>query len=128
MPKPPSGTVSFLLTDIEGSTRLWADHPESMSSALARHDALLREAIEATDGYVFKTAGDAFFGAFATPLAAIRAAINAQRALQAEPWSGIDALRVRMALHTGMAELRDGDYFGTSVNRAARLLSAAHGG
>src|SRR5215218_5745365 len=95
----PTGTVTFLFTDIEGSTRLWEQHPEAMRAALARHDAILRQAIQAQCGHVFKTIGDAFCAAFATAPEALAAALQAQRVLQAEPWEGIEPLRVRMALH-----------------------------
>ena len=124
----PSGTVTFLFTDIEGSTKLWGQHPEAMKVALARHDAMLRSAIEAQGGYVFKTVGDAFCAAFEIAPDALSAALDAQRALHAESWEETGPLRVRMALHTGMAEERDGDYFGPSVNRVARLLSTGYGG
>src|SRR5579871_3064976 len=83
----PTGTVTFLFTDIEGSARLWEEHPEPMRQALARHDALLREAIESSQGVVFKTIGDAFCAAFATAPAALAAALAVQRALLAEPWN-----------------------------------------
>src|SRR5215208_2992164 len=99
-----------------------------MGPALARHDRLVREAIEAHDGAVFKTAGDAFCAAFADPAAALAAALTAQRALYGEPWGTTGPLRVRMALHTGRAEVHDGDYVGAPLNRVARLLSAGHGG
>src|SRR5579864_8099205 len=111
MAELPTGTVTFLFTDIEGSTRLWEQHPEAMQGALARHDALLRQAIEAHGGHVFKTVGDQFCAAFATPPDALAAALTAQQALGAEPWGEGGPLRVRMALHTGAAEQRDGDYF-----------------
>ena len=125
----PTGTVTFLFTDIEGSTKLWERYPGTMRTALARHDEILRRAIEVHGGYVFKTVGDAFCAAFSTALDALESALTAQRALLSEPWEGeIDALRARMALHTGTAEERDGDYFGPAVNRVARLLSAGHGG
>ena len=124
MGTPPTGTVTFLFTDIEGSTRRWDAQPEAMQQALARHDALLREAIERHGGYVFKTMGDAYHAAFATPGAAVRAAIEGQRVLAAEDWGGA----VRMALHTGVADERDGDYFGPPLNRVARLRDAGHGG
>jgi predicted ATPase/class 3 adenylate cyclase len=120
----PSGTVTFLFTDIEGSTRRWEEGQEEMSAALARHDAILREVIDANGGYVFKTVGDAFCAAFPTPLAALQAVQEAQRQLHAE----LNDIKVRIALHTGMAEERDGDYFGPTLNRVARLLSAGHGG
>ncbi|HZT40750.1 MAG TPA: adenylate/guanylate cyclase domain-containing protein, partial [Chthonomonadaceae bacterium] len=128
MPDMPSGTVTFLFTDIEGSTKLWEQHPEAMRSALARHDALLREAIEKHNGVVFKTVGDAFCAAFATAGEALAAALAAQQALQNEDWAETGALRVRMALHTGTAEEREGDYFGPPLNRVARLLAIGHGG
>jgi predicted ATPase/class 3 adenylate cyclase len=124
----PTGTVTFLFTDIEGSTRLWQEHPAAMRDALARHDELLREAIEAHGGYVVKTTGDGFHAAFDTADAGVGAAVAAQRALDREAWGLPEPLRVRMGLHTGGAALRDGDYFGGSLNRAARLMAVAHGG
>src|SRR5437773_4998314 len=108
----PTGTVTFLFTDIEGSTRMWEAHPRAMQAAIARHDALLREAIETNGGYVFKTVGDAFCAAFLTAPEALQAAIEAQRALTAAIWNGTGPIKVRMALHTGAAEVRDNDYFG----------------
>ena len=123
----PTGTVTFLFTDIEGSTKLWQQHPEAMRSALAHHDALLREAIESNNGTVFKTVGDAFCAVFATAPEALKAALAAQQAIQTQAWEEIESLRVRMALHTGIAEQRDGDYFGTTLHRVARLLSVGHG-
>lgn len=122
------GTVTFLFTDIEGSTRLWEAQPDVMREALARHDALLREAIRAGGGHVFKTIGDAFCAAFATAGEGLAAAQAAQISLISEPWAKETPIRVRMALHTGAAESRDSDYFGPPLNRVARLLSAAHGG
>ncbi len=124
----PSGTVIFLFTDIAGSTMLWEQHPEAMHIALARHDTLLRQAVERHDGHIFKTVGDSFYAAFGTPADALAAALAAQHALQLEQWSTSAPLRVRMALHAGMVELRDGDYFGPPLNRLARLLAVAHGG
>jgi predicted ATPase/class 3 adenylate cyclase len=124
----PGGTVTFLFTDIEGSTRLWEQHPEAMRAALARYDALMRTALDAHDGVVFKTIGDAFCAAFPTASDALCAAFAAQQALSAEAWSEPVILRARMALHTGAAEVRDNDYFGQPLNRVARLLSAGHGG
>jgi TolB-like protein/class 3 adenylate cyclase/cytochrome c-type biogenesis protein CcmH/NrfG len=128
LPTPPSGTVTFLFTDIEGSTRLWATHHDAMRASLARHDALLRQSIEAHGGHVFKTGGDAFCAAFATAASAVEAAVAAQRALRAERWPEQAAIHARIALHTGAAEIRDGDYFGPPLNQVARLLAVGHGG
>ena len=124
----PAGTVTFFFTDIEGSTRLWERHPQAMRTALARHDALLAQLIARHHGVVFKTVGDAFCAAFPTAADAAACAVAAQRALASLELPAIGALRVRMALHQGEPELRDGDYFGPPVNRVARLLSAGHGG
>ncbi|HMA38288.1 MAG TPA: adenylate/guanylate cyclase domain-containing protein [Chloroflexia bacterium] len=124
----PSGTVTFVFTDIEGSTRRWEQTPEAMRAALGRHDHLLRTILTGHGGVIFKTLGDAFCAAFATAPDALVAACTAQRALLAEPWPGLDRLPVRIALHTGNASERAGDYFGPPVNRVARLLAAGHGG
>ncbi len=124
----PTGTVTFLFTDIEGSTPLWEHHPEAMRRAFARQEAIVREAMAAHGGYVFKMIGDAFQVAFATASAALAAALAAQRALHAESWGRIGALKVRMALHTGVTEERGDDYVGPDLNRIARLLTAGHGG
>jgi hypothetical protein len=99
-----------------------------MSQALVRHDELLREAVEAHRGFVFKTMGDAFYAAFSTAVEAVDASLDAQKFLLSEEWEETGPLKVRMALHTGTAEERDGDYFGPTLNRAARLLSSGHGG
>jgi class 3 adenylate cyclase len=124
----PSGTVTFLFTDLEGSTQRWQQYLTAMGPALARHDRLLREAIAAQGGVVFKTIGDAVCAAFATAPAAVAAALTAQRALYTEPWGSTGPLRVRKALHTGQAEVQVGDYLGGPLNRVARLLALAHGG
>jgi predicted ATPase/class 3 adenylate cyclase/tetratricopeptide (TPR) repeat protein len=124
----PSGTITLLFTDIEGSTRLWEAEPEPMALALRRHDDLVRAAIEEADGYVFKTVGDAFYAAFWTADAAVAAALAAQRAIGGEDWPTRRPILVRMGLHTGACEERDGDYFGPVVNRVARLEAVAHGG
>ena len=124
----PTGTLAFLFTDIEGSTKLWEAHPEAMRAALARHDALMRAAIVRANGYVFKTVGDAFCAAFAQPQDALAAALALQQALHDEPWPAATPLRVRMALHAGEAQWRDGDYFGPPLNVVARLLSVSRGG
>jgi len=127
----PSGVVTFLFTDIEGSTRLWEHHPEAMRLALAQHDDLLRACIESNGGRVFKTMGDAFCAVFQSPRAAVDSVLASQHwlpALALEVEQEVIPLRVRMALHTGRAEERDGDYFGPTLNRLARLLAAGHGG
>lgn len=124
----PSGTVTFLFTDIEGSTRLWQHDEEAMRAALERHDSILRSAIDGHDGYVFSTGGDGFAAAFARAGNAVSVAMEAQRDLAAEPWPSGTELRVRMGLHTGEVTERDGDYFGTAVNQAARLMALGHGG
>src|SRR5262245_38280385 len=99
-----------------------------MQADLAKHDDVLRQAIEGGGGHVFKTVGDAFCAVFETATEALTAALTAQRALAGEEWQGASPIRVRMAIHTGVAEPREGDYFGPAVNRVARLLSAGHGG
>jgi class 3 adenylate cyclase len=116
---PPSGVVTFLFTDIEGSTRRWEADAEGMRAALAAHDEVLRSAIESHEGFLFSHTGDGVVAAFTSPKSGVDAAVAAQRALQ---------LPVRMGLATGEAELRDGDYFGTVLNRAARVMAAGHGG
>jgi predicted ATPase/class 3 adenylate cyclase len=126
-PPPPSGVVTFLFTDIEGSTRLWERHPDTMPRALEQHDELLRGIIESTGGHVFKTVGDAFCAAFADPAQAIEAAVAIQLALRRVAWPLPGPLHVRMALHTGRAEERQGDYFGRPLNRCARIEGVAVG-
>ncbi len=121
-------TVTFLFTDIEGSTRLWQLDPDAMRAAVARHDALLRQVLTEHDGAVFSTMGDGLAAAFQSATAAVAAALDAQIQLGAEGWPTPSPIRVRMGLHTGEAEFRDGDYFGISVNRAARLTAVGHGG
>ena len=114
---PPAGEVTFLFTDVEGSTVLWENDADAMTEALAEHDKRMRGAIARHGGYVFTTAGDSFAVAFASASEAVAATVDAQRSL-AEP-CGTIALRVRMGLHTGVASIRDGDYFGSVVNRCA---------
>ena len=124
----PTGIVTFLFTDIQGSTRLWEQHPDAMRAALARHDVLLRAGLQNYGGHVFKTVGDSFHAAFAQADLALAAALHVQTALHAEPWPDPVQIQVRLALHIGDAERRDGDYFGAALSRTARLLAAAHGG
>src|SRR5215218_1306444 len=121
---PPTGTLTFLFTDIEGSTRLWEHDAPAMQAALARHDELLRSVIGERGGYVFKTVGDAFCAVFPTAPDALEAAISAQRALHTGSQDEESLLRVLIAIRTGDTEERGGDYFGPTLNRVARLLSA----
>ena len=125
---PPTGTVTFLFTDIEESTERWDAHREAMSAAVLRHDEIGRAAMVAHGGYVFKALGDAFCVAFARPEAAVAAALDFQGALATEDFAAVGGLRVRAALHTGAADERDSDYFGPTLNRVARLLAIGHGG
>jgi len=120
--------VTFLFTDIEGSTRLWDEHPDAMRAALERHDEILRSAFQAHGGYVFSTGGDGFGVAFARAGDALGAALASQAALASEPWPEGAVIRARMALHTGDVTERGGDYFGTPVNQTARLMALGHGG
>ena len=126
----PSGTVTFLFTDIEGSTSLWEQHPEAMKPALARHDAIVRQAVESNHGYVVKMTGDGCHAAFASGIDAVIASLSAQCAIANENWAELapQTLRVRMGIHTGESQQRAGDYFGSAVNRAARLMSIGSGG
>jgi predicted ATPase/class 3 adenylate cyclase len=125
----PAGTVTFLFTDIEGSTRLvQALGSEAFRGLLDRHDEILRRAIEDGDGTVVRTEGDSFFAAFPTATGAMDAVVNAQRRLTSEPWPEEAAIRVRMGLHTGEGRLGGDDYFGIDVHRAARISASGHGG
>jgi predicted ATPase/class 3 adenylate cyclase len=124
----PTGTVTFLFTDLEGSTRLWEEQPEAMKGALARHDGVLRQAVAGEGGRVVKGTGDGLHAVFGTAEAAVSAAVAGQFALSSEGWGATGPLRARMGLHTGAAERRGGDYFGPVLNRAARLMAVAHPG
>jgi predicted ATPase/class 3 adenylate cyclase len=125
----PTGTVTFLYTDIESSTKRWEQYPQVMKAAVERHDAILRQVLDANGGRVFRTMGDAFCASFVTASQALQAALAAQRSLYDEPWDErVAPIAVRMALHTGTGEVRDGDYVGTPLNRVARLLSTGFGG
>ena len=119
---------TFLFTDIEASTRLWEEHPDDMAAALARHDAILNEAIDRAGGRVVKTTGDGFLAVFDSVSDTVAATIEAQRNLLTETWGPTGPLRVRMGVHTGDTESRGGDYFGPAMNRAARIMAAGHGG
>ncbi|HEY6325693.1 MAG TPA: adenylate/guanylate cyclase domain-containing protein, partial [Candidatus Cybelea sp.] len=124
----PSGVVTFLFSDIEGSTKLWERAPEAMRAALAAHDALLRRIVERHHGAVFKTVGDACYCAFGNPADALTAAVDGQRALHSAAWpDAIGEIRVRMGVHSGQCTQSAGDYFGPAVNRVARLAAVAYG-
>ncbi len=123
----PSGTVTFMFTDVEGSTRLWAEDSNAMSASLLIHDTIVRDVIETRGGYVFSTAGDSFAAAFTRASTAVDAASELQAALVDATWPG-PRLRVRVGLHLGEAEERGGDYFGPAVNTTARVHAAGHGG
>ena len=115
----PMGVVTFLFTDIEGSTRRWEADADAMKDALEKHDGVLSGAVTCCGGSLFKRTGDGICAAFSSPSAAVEAAVTAQRSLE---------LPVRMGIATGEAEARDGDYFGAVLNRAARVMAAGHGG
>lgn len=123
----PSGVVTFLFSDIESSTRLWESDPDGMHSSLARHDEIVRKQVEATGGVVFKHTGDGFAAAFASATAALASATAIAAALATEPWTG-PALQVRIGLNSGEAEPNEGDYFGPTVTRTARVMDAGNGG
>src|SRR5215212_8825196 len=125
---PTPALSTFLLTDIEGSTRLWEERADAMATALARHDGLLRAAVEGRAGTIIKRTGDGVLAVFDDPASAVAAALDGQRALRDAAWGETGALRVRMAIHSGTAEVRDGDYFGQALNRSARILAIGHGG
>jgi predicted ATPase/class 3 adenylate cyclase/predicted negative regulator of RcsB-dependent stress response len=124
----PSGTVSFLFTDIEKSTRKWQNWPYKMKNALKKHDDLFARIIADHSGYVFKTVGDAFCVAFESPMNAVTCSVALQLGLSAEEWELPEEFRVRMAIHTGEAEERNGDYYGPALNRVARLEAITWGG
>ena len=124
----PTGTVTFLFTDVEGSTGLWEREPDGMQVALAAHDDIMRTVIESFGGVVFSTAGDSFSAAFSTPAQALDAATALQVQLSVQQWPTSVPIRVRMGVHSGTAQERDENYFGPVLNRAARLMAAAHGG
>ena len=128
IPRRPSGTVTFVFTDIEGSTQLWEHHRPEMQHAFDRQEAIIRTAMAAHEGTIYKMIGDAFQVAFSTAPQALSAVLEAQRNLQTEDWGKIGKLNVRMALHPGVTEEREDDYVGPALNRVARLLSAGHGG
>ena len=130
MPELPTGTVTFLFTDLETSTRLWEEQPDAvMVEALARHDAIVRGAIEAHHGVVVSTMGDGMAAAFASAPDALAAALDAQQGLDREGWGATGGLRARMGLHSDEGRLRaPGEYVNRPLNRCARLMAVGHGG
>src|SRR5205085_6859634 len=127
--KPPRGKVTFLFTDIVGSTKMWERLGDSFLPILQAHNAILTDAVARFGGYIVKTEGDCYKIAFADPVAAAKCAVVAQAALHRYPWpADAGQLSVRMAVHSGDPFMQGGDYFGPPVNRTARMLSAAHGG
>ncbi len=130
MSELPTGVVTLLFTDVEGSTRLWERDPDVMRAALVRHDAIVAEHVRQHGGIVVKSRGegDSFFAIFGRAANAVAAALSIQQALYKQVWRTDAPLRVRMAIHTGKVELRESDYYGPTVNRCARLRALAHGG
>jgi predicted ATPase/class 3 adenylate cyclase len=126
---PGSGFLTFLFTDLENSTGLWEQFPESMHTALARHDALLRQAVKTHHGLIVKSTGDGVHAVFESPSNGVAAALAAQQALTYEEWPAeTGTLKVRMGVHSGECQERDGDYYGPELNRAARIMGLAYGG
>jgi predicted ATPase/class 3 adenylate cyclase len=123
-----TGVVTFLFSDIEGSTQLWEQHPERMREALAHHDAIARAAVDGNSGRIVKMLGDGVHAVFEDPLDAVHAAVEMQHALADADSTGGIALKVRCGIHAGVVERRDNDFFGRTVNRAARVMGVAHGG
>jgi class 3 adenylate cyclase len=124
-----AGIQTFLFTDLENSTVLWEQSPQAMLSALAQHDALLKKAVEAHHGRIVKTTGDGLHATFVSPVDGVAAALVGQQALATATWPGaIGPLKVRMGLHTGISQERDGDYYGLDVNLAARIMGLGYGG
>ena len=124
----PSGTVTFLFTDIEGSTRLLQQLGDKYATLIAEHEQLMRQACETHHGSVVNTQGDLFFVAFPRAVDALNAAVQSQRALAAHPWPDGVSVRVRMGLHTGEPQISLSNYVGIDIHRVARIAAAAHGG
>jgi len=121
-------TLTFVFADLESSTRLWERFPDAMNAAMERHDAILRKAVEHTNGRVVKITGDGLMAVFPSAADGVRACLDAEQALQEEAWGEIGPLRVRMGIHAGEAQPRAGDFYGPPVNRTARIMAVAHGG
>jgi predicted ATPase/class 3 adenylate cyclase len=125
---PSPEALTFVFTDLESSTRLWERFPDAMQAAMERHDAILRRAVEGANGRVVKVTGDGVMAVFPDASDGVRASLEAQQALRSEVWGETGPLRVRMGIHVGDAQSRGGDFYGPSVNRAARIMAAGHGG
>jgi len=126
--RPPEGIVTFLYSDIEGSTRMLEQAPDATARAIEEHVTLLEAAIEAGGGQVFRSTGDGLCAAFTAPAGAVGAAARAQRSMAAHGWVGVPPVRVRIAVHTGEAAWLGRDYRGVALFRVARLMALAHGG
>src|SRR6476659_2076624 len=124
----PAAARTFMFSDIEGSTKLWHDHPNEMQSVISRHNELAKRLVEQNDGQVFKTTGDGALAAFSTAKDALNAAIQFQLETMAFDWGIPEPPNIRMAIHSGEAQEVDGDFFGLTVHRCDRLLKLAHGG
>jgi predicted ATPase/class 3 adenylate cyclase len=128
-PLPQTGVLTFVFTDIEGSTSRWDRAPDAMANALATHDVIVSETLQAHGGSIFKRLGDGFCCVFAVPARAAEAAVEVQRKLASQAWDrAVGELRIRIGLHTGNALAADDDYFGPALNRAARLMACGYGG
>ena len=119
---PSLETLTFVLTDLESSTRLWEQFPDAMGEAVERHDAILRDAVEQARGRVVKGTGDGLMAVFASPADGVEACVAAQQRLRAEPWGETGPLQIRIGMHAGEAQPRGGDFFGPAVNRTARIM------
>jgi class 3 adenylate cyclase len=124
----PVGAVTFLFSDIEGSTRLWEHNPDRMRAALSVHDHIMTGSITGHGGSIFKTGGDSFCASFDSPQQAVTAALESQRGLARIDWDTDSPIKVRIGVHTGTAQIRGDDYFGPTLNRTARIMSVGHGG
>jgi predicted ATPase/class 3 adenylate cyclase len=124
----PTGSITFFFSDLEDSTLLWEKYPEVMQISLGKHDQILRDAVLQHGGNLIKTTGDGLHAVFASPTSAALAAITVQERMHSVSWDATDPLQVRIGLHTGEAQYREGDYYGSTVNRASRLMSIGHGG
>jgi predicted ATPase/class 3 adenylate cyclase len=128
MIQAPQGTVTFMFTDIQGSTKLWETFPNAMKAVIARHDELMLQVLDTHNGYLVKSMGDGLLAAFVSAVDGVSAALAIHQTLRSADWGDVGQIQVRIGLHTGDAHYRDGDYFGPTLNRAARLMGIGHGG